>query len=164
MRSSTYWKFRPKIKVLGDPPPPSKGNRPRANPIRKSQFLMVQLDHRQRRGLVQPQERQLRAIFSQLDDPALPRMLRQHRPVGRQGYPLSALWRAYVALFVLNPPHIKPLIRRLQKEACLRALCGFKRLPHRTTFNRFIRQFSYHASNRQDDIRQMPKSRVDRLW
>ena len=34
---------------------------------------------------------------------------------------------------------------RLEDDDDLRALCGFTILPHRTTFNRFIRRLSHHT-------------------
>ena len=86
---------------------------------------------------------ELQAVFGVLDDAAIIARLRAYRPVGRQGYPLSALWRAYVASFYLNLPHTNALIRRLQDDPGLRVLCGFDaELPHRTTFNRFIARLS----------------------
>ena len=50
---------------------------------------------------------ELSAVFSSLDDSALLVRLQEYRPTGRQGYPLKALWRAYVGSFVLNLAHIK---------------------------------------------------------
>ena len=88
---------------------------------------------------------ELAAILSRLDDAALLARLQDYRWTGRQGYPLKALWRAYVASFVLNLPHTNSLIRRLEDDADFRELCGFQDLPHRTTFNRFIRHLSHHA-------------------
>ena len=88
---------------------------------------------------------ELQAVFDVLDDADIIARLRAYRPTGRQGYPLLALWRAYVASFYLNLPHTNGLIRRLQDDPGLRALCGFDdELPHRTTFNRFIARLSYH--------------------
>ena len=62
---------------------------------------------------------------------------KNHRP----GYPLKAMWRAYVASFVLNLPHTNAIIRRLYEDPELRRLCGFygPTLPHRSTFNRLFR-------------------------
>ena len=71
--------------------------------------------------------------------------LQDYRPTGRPGYPLRALWRAYAASFFLNLPHTNALIRALEVDQDLRRLCGFHDLPHRTTFNRFIRRLSRHA-------------------
>ena len=88
---------------------------------------------------------QLAAIFASLDDSALLARLQEYRPTGRQGYPLKALWHAYVGSFVLNLPHTNALIRRLEDDDGFRLLCGFGTLPHRTTFNRFILRLSRHA-------------------
>ena len=89
---------------------------------------------------------ELSAVFSSLDDSALLVRLQEYRPTGRQGYPLKALWRAYVGSFVLNMAHTNALIRRLEDNPEFRALCGFAGpLPHRTTFNRFIQRLSHHA-------------------
>ena len=88
---------------------------------------------------------ELSAVFSSLDDSALLVRLQEYRPTGRQGYPLKALWRAYVGSFVLNLPHTNALIRRLEDDADFRTLCGFGALPHRRTFNRFIRRLSHHS-------------------
>ena len=89
---------------------------------------------------------ELAAIFASLCDDALLSRLQEYRPTGRQGYPLKALWRAYVGSFVLNLAHTNALIRRLEGNPEFRALCGFAGpLPHRTTFNRFIRRLSHHA-------------------
>ena len=89
---------------------------------------------------------ELAAVFSSLDDVTLLARLQDYRPTGRPGYPLKALWRAYVASFILNLPHTNALIRRLEDEPDFRYLCGFfGPLPHRTTFNRFIQRLSHHA-------------------
>ena len=94
----------------------------------------------------QPAFAELSAVLSAIDDTAILSRLREYRPTGRQGYPLRALWRAYVASFVLNLPHTNALIRLLVGNADLRALCGFGDiLPHRTTFNRFIQRLSHHS-------------------
>lgn len=87
---------------------------------------------------------ELDAVLDALDDAALLARLQEYRPVGRQGYPIKALWRAYVASFILNLPHTNALIRRLTDDLDFRALCGFRSLPHRTTFNRFIQRLSDH--------------------
>ena len=89
---------------------------------------------------------ELAAIFASLCDDALLSRLQEYRPVGRQGYPLKALWLAYVGSFILNLAHTNALIRRLEDNPEFRALCGFAwPLPHRTTFNRFIQRLSHHA-------------------
>ena len=59
-------------------------------------------------------------------------------PRGRRGYSKESLWRAYVASFILNLRYTNDLIRLLKGDITIRELCGFDKLPHRTTFNRFI--------------------------
>ncbi len=87
----------------------------------------------------------LAAVLYSLDDTAILARLQQYRWTGRQGYDLRALWRAYVASFVLNLPHTNALIRQLEDDRDFRRLCGFRGLPHRTTFNRFIQRLSHHT-------------------
>ena len=76
--------------------------------------------------------------------------LQSYRPTGRQGYPLNALWRAYLLSFVLDLPSTNALIRRLHDDRKLRLLCGFSTLPHRTTFNRFIARLGHHRDLVED--------------
>ena len=90
---------------------------------------------------------ELKAIFDTVDAvPLMERLMDYRRRVGRRGYPLRALWRAYLATFILNLSSTNALIRRLQDDTPLRVACGFKRLPlpHRTTFNRFISRLADH--------------------
>ena len=81
--------------------------------------------------------------------------LGEYRLRGRKGYPLGALWRAYLVTFILNLPHTNGLIRCLQQYPELRRLCGFEQLPHRTTFNRFINRLSYHRDLVDDCLRDL---------
>ena len=85
------------------------------------------------------------ATLDSLSDATLLARLWQYRWNGRPGWPLRSLWRAYAASFLLNLNSTNDLIRRLQADAALRQVCGFgNRLPHRTTFNRFIARLSHH--------------------
>ena len=94
----------------------------------------------------QIQRRELEAVLDNLDDGPLCERLKYYRRNGRPGYPVRALWRAYVASFVLNLPHTNALIRLLDDSPALRVVCGFSGpLPHRTTFNRFIQRLSHHS-------------------
>ena len=92
----------------------------------------------------------LRAIVQSLPDKPLLDCLRAYRPrAGRPGFPLRAMWRAYVASFVMNLPSTNALIRALRDDPRLRRLCGFDpnkdRLPTRRTFNRFIQRLDNHS-------------------
>ncbi len=96
-----------------------------------------------------PRIAELRAIFDRLEDQSIIDRLQKYRPTGRQGYSLWAMWRAYLASFVLNLPHTNGLIRELEDDPLLREVCGFDptaQLPHRRTFNRFIRRLADHAN------------------
>ena len=88
---------------------------------------------------------EIRAVLEAVDASALVTRLEEYRPVGRKGYPLTALWRAYLASFILGLPSTNALIRRLQDDPELRLLCGFSQLPHRTTFNRFVNRLAGHS-------------------
>lgn len=88
----------------------------------------------------------LQRVCAVIDATALMTRLQAYRPTGRPGYPLLSLWRAYIARYVLNLRDTNDLIRRLQDDPGLRAVCGFgDTLPHRTTFNRFIRRLADHT-------------------
>ena len=89
---------------------------------------------------------ELLAAFGKIDDTELIAQLRLHAARGPKGRWLRPLWRAYIALFILNFDHTNDLIRNLQDSPDLRAVCGFDDvLPHRTTFNRFIQRLAQHA-------------------
>ena len=46
-----------------------------------------------------PRLAELKAVFAAGDDTAILARLQAYRPTGRPGYPLRALWRAYLASF-----------------------------------------------------------------
>ena len=93
---------------------------------------------------------EIRAVLEAVDASALVTRLEEYRPVGRKGYPLTALWRAYFVSFILGLSSTNALIRRLQDDPELRLLCGFSQLPHRTTFNRFISRLNNHSDLVED--------------
>ncbi len=87
---------------------------------------------------------ELAAVLDIVDPSLLLFRLRLERCRGCPGRQLEALWRAYLASFVLNLPSTNALVRRLEDDSALRVLCGFsEKLPHRTTFNRFIQRLSH---------------------
>ena len=90
---------------------------------------------------------QLAEILESVDPSAvISRLELYHARGGPKGHNLTALWRAYLASFVLNLPHTNALIRRLQDDPSLRLLCGFSgQFPHRCTFNRFINRLGAHG-------------------
>ncbi len=91
---------------------------------------------------------ELESALSLIDTSELLERLQEYRWTGRPGYPLFAMWRAYAVSFLLNMPHTNALVRRLQDDPALRTFCGFEtKLPHRTTFNRFIHRLSDHRDH-----------------
>lgn len=95
--------------------------------------------------------------------PLLYRLAEYRWYVGRKGYSLAALWRAYLASFVLGLPSTNALIRRLQDDPELRLLCGFNKLPHRTTFNRFIRRLDSHIDLVNDCLASLTDQLAEQL-
>lgn len=111
------------------------------------------------RGQVSPLVAELSAAFEIIDDEPLLAALSAYRWTGRPGWSVRALWRSYLASFVLNHGTTNDLIRRLQDDAELRDLCGFDALPSRWTFNRFVSRLSHHA----ELVEQAIGSLADRL-
>ena len=89
--------------------------------------------------------RALAETLDAVDDAEIIAKIKDERHMGRHGYPPRGMWRAYLASFVLGLPSTNALIRELQDDPELRLVCGIGNdLPHRTTFNRFIRRLSRH--------------------
>ena len=86
------------------------------------------------------------AVFSTLNDTGLLQRLEAYRLVGRKGHSLRALWRAFVCSYLMGLPSTNALIRTLEDRPDFRIFCGFRTLPHRTTFNRFFNRLSRHAN------------------
>lgn len=66
---------------------------------------------------------------------------RAFSPLGRPGYSLEVMLKAYLAGYRMGVKNTNDLIVRLQDNEDLRVACGFdanELLPHRTTFNRFM--------------------------
>lgn len=93
-----------------------------------------------------PAVSEVRSVLEAIDSTRLIDILSNER-LGRgpRGYPPRFMWRAMIALYVLNLPTMNALIRRLQEDLELRLFCGFSRLPNRTTFNRFYKGLVRHT-------------------
>lgn len=66
---------------------------------------------------------------------------RAFSPLGRPGYDLEVMLKAYLAGYAMGMKNTNDIIRRLQEDPIFALVCGFditKGLPHRTTFNRFF--------------------------
>lgn len=90
---------------------------------------------------------ELSEVFDCLPESQLVARLGLDRWVGRSGYPIGVMLRAYLASYFLNMRNTNSLIRRLQEDVVLREICGFsisEPLPHRVTFNRFMDRLELH--------------------
>ena len=89
---------------------------------------------------------ELKGILEEVDiSELLTRLAEYRRRGGPKGHPQEALWRCYVASFVLNIENTSDLRRRLEDDEGLRQVCGFTdSIPHRTTICRFIRRLGDH--------------------
>ena len=105
----------------------------------------------------------LAEIVEAVDASAVLETLRSYRLRGRKGYPLEALWRAYLASFVLNLPSTNALIRRLEDTSELLEFCGFEAMPHRTTFNRYVSRLSSHVDLVDECLHPLTRDLAQRL-
>ena len=71
----------------------------------------------------------LRLVLDALPDADIINALEQMRANGRNEYPVAAMWRALVAGIVLQHESIESLIRELNRNSSLLALCGFSSVP-----------------------------------
>jgi len=106
---------------------------------------------------------ELQKVINSINSTPLLNRLKAYRHTGRRGYPLMALWRAYIASFVLNLPSTNALIRMLESNVELCLLCGFNVLPHRTTFNRFIMRLDDHLDLVNECLRPITDALADEL-
>ncbi len=90
---------------------------------------------------------ELGKVFDCLPENRLKAKLGLERWIGRSGYPITVMFRAYLASYLLNIGNTNSLIRRLQEDVALREICGFsnsKPLPNRRTFNRVMDRLRFH--------------------
>ncbi len=68
----------------------------------------------------------LRLLIEHLPDEPLLRILQEERGLGRDDYPVQAMWNAVLAGVVFQHASASSLVRELSRNAQLRYLCGFK--------------------------------------
>lgn len=73
--------------------------------------------------------RRLELVLDALPDGDIIRALRAVRKNGRNEYPVSAMWRSLIAGIVFQHESIESLIRELNRNSSLLALCGFSPVP-----------------------------------
>lgn len=82
----------------------------------------------------------------ELEDAILAKRTRAFSPLGRFGYSVTGLLRAYLAGYVLGVKNTNDLLRRLQEDPVLATVCGFdyQTPPCRRTFIRFTKKLMEH--------------------
>ena len=80
-----------------------------------------------------------------LDDLPLLSRLQEYRPTGRKGHPIRAMWRAYIAKFILKIRYNNQLLERLRGSRRLREVCGFEDdVPSESALSRFVSRLADH--------------------
>ena len=102
----------------------------------------------------------LSLTLDQVDTAPLVKVLESYRLTGRRGYPLRAMWRAYLAKFVLNIRYNNQLLERLRGSRKLREVCGFGGdVPSESAMSRFVSRLADH----QDLVEQCLVKATDEL-
>ena len=87
----------------------------------------------------------LHAALDGVDAGPLLERLAQYRKTGRPGFSPQAMFRAYLARFLLGIRYANAFLERLGADPRLRALCGFgDAAPSESAFSRFIKRLSQH--------------------
>ena len=102
----------------------------------------------------------LSAILDGLDEQPILNALHQYRRTGRKGHPLRAMWRAYIAKFLLKIRFNNELLERLRSSRRLREVCGFgDDVPSESALSRFVSRLANH----QDLVEQCLVNIIDAL-
>ena len=92
----------------------------------------------------------LRLVLEHLPDEELMRVLEKERGLGRNDYPIRAVWNSLLAGTVFQHASIESLRRELLRNAPLRQLCGFdvvlgvRAVPTSCAYTRFLRLLKKH--------------------
>lgn len=87
--------------------------------------------------------------YKELEQTVLAARTRAFSPLGRSGYSLPVMLKAYLAGYVFGVRSTNDLIRRLQDDPVFGLVCGFdisQKPPCRKTFSRFIRKLAKHQA------------------
>ena len=87
----------------------------------------------------------LSAILNDLNDEPLLNVLQDYRHTGRPGYPIRAMWRAYLVKFLLKIRYNNQLLERLRGSRKLREVCGLgDAVPSESALSRFVTRLADH--------------------
>lgn len=96
---------------------------------------------------ISPVVEKLQGVFDSIDDAELVEALTGNKKRRCKGYPAKALWRSFLATYVLDIKGVAALVRQLEANPYLCQVCGIDPLviPHESTYSRFIsEQLSQH--------------------
>ncbi|AEF82752.1 transposase [Leadbettera azotonutricia] len=81
-------------------------------------------------------------LILQVIESCSPRLIHTYRGVGRKAYDYMNFFRAFFAVNHFGIPNMKALVETLRSDPNLRQLCGFKKVPSRSTFSRRLNDIS----------------------
>ena len=80
----------------------------------------------------------LKLVTESVPDEDMMRKLEIERGLGRDDYPVRAMWNATLAGIVFQHPSAESLLRELRRNGQLRFICGFNKAPTSWAFSRFL--------------------------
>ena len=87
----------------------------------------------------------LTQVLDNLDDAPLLEILKSYHRTGRPGHNPRAMWRAYLAKFILKIRFNNHLLERMRGSRKLREVCGFgEEVPSESTLSRFVSRLANH--------------------
>ena len=85
-----------------------------------------------------PELQRLQLVLDAMPDGDILDALEERRGHGRDDYPVAAMWRAMLAGIVFQHESAQSLLRELQRNSALLALCGFPALPRQSAPKRVV--------------------------
>lgn len=82
--------------------------------------------------------KRLLLVVESMPDEDMMRKLEIERGLGRDDYPVRAMWNAVSAGIVFQHPSAESLLRELRRNGQLRLLCGFDKVPTTWALSRFL--------------------------
>ncbi len=90
---------------------------------------------------------ELANTLDNLDNQPLINVLQSYRYTGRPGYPVKAMWRAFLTKLLLKIRFNNHLLERLRGSRKLREVCGFgDNIPSESAFSRFTTRLANHTN------------------
>lgn len=88
----------------------------------------------------------LRLVLEYMPDEKLVQLLEHRRGLGRDDYPVRAMWNSTLAGVVYQHPSVESLRRELSRNGQLRRMCGFKgdEIPPPWAYSRFLANLLKH--------------------